>query len=76
MLELGSRSQCTRTAYQPSELRKKLHRNSPWPLLVEGNNVGVVVIGAPLVDAILGFKNISGADIGLLIKDQDDAVEE
>ncbi|MEP6878094.1 MAG: EAL domain-containing protein [Nitrosospira sp.] len=43
------------------------------PLLVEGNNVGVVVIGAPLVDAILGFNDISGADIGLLIKDKDDA---
>ncbi len=42
------------------------------PLLVEGNNVGVVVIGAPLVDAVLGFHNISGADIGLLIKDHDD----
>ena len=42
------------------------------PLLVEGNNVGVVVIGAPLVDAILGFNDISGADIGLLIKDKDD----
>ncbi|SCX82495.1 PAS domain S-box-containing protein/diguanylate cyclase (GGDEF) domain-containing protein [Nitrosospira sp. Nl5] len=40
------------------------------PLLVEGISVGVVVIGAPLVDAILGFKNISGADIGLLIKEQ------
>ncbi|MDN5881849.1 MAG: EAL domain-containing protein [Nitrosospira sp.] len=38
------------------------------PLLVEGISVGTVVIGAPLVDAILGFENISGADIGLLIK--------
>lgn len=42
------------------------------PLLVDGNNVGVVVIGAPLVDAVLSFKDISGADIGLLIKDQDE----
>ena len=42
------------------------------PLLVEGKKVGVMVIGAPLVDAILGFKNISGADIGLLIKEQSD----
>ncbi|MBA4143157.1 MAG: EAL domain-containing protein [Nitrosospira sp.] len=42
------------------------------PMLVEGNKVGVVIIGAPLVDAVLGFKNISGADIGLLIKEQYD----
>lgn len=40
------------------------------PLLVEGISVGVVVIGTSLVDAVLGFENISGADIGLLIKDQ------
>lgn len=39
------------------------------PLLVEGISVGVVVIGTPLVDAVLGFKAISGADIGLLIKE-------
>lgn len=42
------------------------------PLLVEGRSVGVVAIGAPLVDAILGFNDISGADIGLLIKDRED----
>ena len=40
------------------------------PLLVEGQSVGVVVIGTPLVDAVVGFKNISGADIGLLVKDE------
>lgn len=40
------------------------------PLLVEGISVGVVVIGISLVDAVLGFKNISGADIGLLIREQ------
>lgn len=43
------------------------------PLLVEGANAGVVVIGTSLVDAVLGFKNISGADIGLLIKEQGSA---
>ena len=26
------------------------------PLLVEGQSVGVVVIGTPLVDAVVGFK--------------------
>lgn len=43
------------------------------PLLVEGISVGVVVVGISLVDAVLGFKNISGADIGLFIKEQDNA---
>ena len=40
------------------------------PLLVEGKKVGVVVIGIPLVDVVLGFKDISGAHIGLLMKEQ------
>ncbi|HET7062181.1 MAG TPA: cache domain-containing protein, partial [Nitrosospira sp.] len=40
------------------------------PLLVEGKHVGVVVIGVPLVDVVLGFKDISGAHIGLLMKEQ------
>ncbi len=42
------------------------------PLLVDGQSVGVVVIGVPLVDAILGFKDISGADIALLIQQKAD----
>src|SRR3954452_7584004 len=41
------------------------------PLLVDGKNVGVVVIGVPLVDVVLGFKDISGAHIGLLMKDRE-----
>lgn len=40
------------------------------PLLVEGKKVGVVVIGIPLVDVVLGFKDISGAHIGLLMKER------
>lgn len=40
------------------------------PLLVEGRSVGVIVIGASLVDAVLGFENIAGADIGLLVREQ------
>lgn len=44
------------------------------PLLVEGNNVGVVVIGTPLVDVILGFKGISGADIALLVGEKTDVL--
>jgi len=45
------------------------------PLLVEGNNVGVIVIGTPLVDVILGFKDISGADIALLVSEKGDSSE-
>ncbi|SHL12236.1 PAS domain S-box-containing protein/diguanylate cyclase (GGDEF) domain-containing protein [Nitrosospira sp. Nsp11] len=41
------------------------------PLLVEGKSVGVVIIGAPLIDAVLGFKDISGADISLLTSEHD-----
>jgi diguanylate cyclase (GGDEF)-like protein/PAS domain S-box-containing protein len=41
------------------------------PLLVEGKSVGVVIIAAPLIDAVLGFQDISGADIGLLVKAHD-----
>ncbi|SCX42242.1 PAS domain S-box-containing protein/diguanylate cyclase (GGDEF) domain-containing protein [Nitrosospira sp. Nsp1] len=41
------------------------------PLLVEGKSVGVVIIGAPLIDAVLGFKDVSGADISLLIREHD-----
>ena len=39
------------------------------PLLVDGKSVGVVVIGASMIDAVLGFKNMSGDDMGLLVKD-------
>ncbi len=41
------------------------------PLLVEGKKVGVVVLGISLADVFLAFKRIFGADIGLLIKKQD-----
>ena len=60
----------------PLNCQKKCTQFAVAPLLVEGKSVGVVVIGAPLIDAILGFKNISGADIGLLIKEHDDVIEE
>ena len=41
------------------------------PLLVEGQKAGVVVMGISLADVLLAFKRISGADIGLFIKGQD-----
>ncbi len=51
----------------PRTCEKNCMQFAVAPLLVEGNSVGVVVIGVSLVDAILGFKGISGADIALLI---------
>lgn len=46
------------------------------PLLVEGESVGAIVIGATLIDAMLWFENIAGADIGLLIQEQDSITED
>ncbi len=43
------------------------------PLLIGGKSVGVIVIGASLIDTVLGFENIAGADIGLLIQEQGSA---
>lgn len=37
------------------------------PLLIEGQTAGIAVIGITLADALLAFKRISGADIGLLL---------
>lgn len=42
------------------------------PLLVQGEKAGVVAMGVSLADAILKFKSISDADIGLLVKPQED----
>ncbi|WON74485.1 EAL domain-containing protein [Nitrosospira sp. Is2] len=67
--EVNSREQ----PINPLRCKKNCTQFAVAPLLVEGNKVGVVVIGTPLVDAILGFKNISGADIGLLIKESGDS---
>lgn len=54
----------------PLSCEKSCTQFAVTPLLVEGNNVGVVVIGIPLVDVVLGFKDISGSHIGLLLKEQ------
>jgi diguanylate cyclase (GGDEF)-like protein/PAS domain S-box-containing protein len=45
------------------------------PLLVDGQKVGVVAIGISMADALLAFKRMSGADIGLLLHDQDEQHE-
>ena len=42
------------------------------PLLVDGKSVGVVVIGASMIDVVLGFKKMSGDDMGLLVKGGND----
>jgi diguanylate cyclase (GGDEF)-like protein/PAS domain S-box-containing protein len=55
----------------PLSCQKSCTQFAVTPLLVEGKNVGAVVIGIPLVDVVLGFKDISGgAHIGLLMKEQ------
>jgi diguanylate cyclase (GGDEF)-like protein/PAS domain S-box-containing protein len=37
------------------------------PMLIDGRRAGVVLIGTSLADIVLGFKHVSGSDIGLLI---------
>ena len=39
------------------------------PLLIEGQTGGIAVIGVSLADALLAFRRISGAEIGLLLND-------
>lgn len=46
------------------------------PLLVEGKNAGVVVIGISLADAFLRFKSVSGADVGLFVNEQDNVMKQ
>lgn len=45
------------------------------PLLVDGKNSGVVVIGISLADALLRFKSVSGADIGLFVSMQENLIK-
>lgn len=44
------------------------------PLLIEGKKIGIVVMGISLADVMLAFKSITGADIGLLIKEPESAI--
>jgi PAS domain S-box/diguanylate cyclase (GGDEF) domain len=41
------------------------------PMLVDGQTIGVVLLGSSLVDIVLSFKQISGADVGLLVTNRD-----
>lgn len=38
------------------------------PMLLAGKNIGAVLLGTSLADTILGFKQVSGTDIGLLVR--------
>jgi diguanylate cyclase (GGDEF)-like protein/PAS domain S-box-containing protein len=40
------------------------------PMLAEGQHIGAVLLGSPLTDIVLDFKQISGADVGVLITDK------
>jgi diguanylate cyclase (GGDEF)-like protein/PAS domain S-box-containing protein len=44
------------------------------PLLVEGQHIGALLIASPLTDIVLGFKNLSETDVGLLITTGQDNV--
>ena len=37
------------------------------PILVEGRSAGIVLLGRSMADVILGFKQVSGTDIGLFV---------
>ena len=37
------------------------------PLLVDGQHIGALLIASPLTDIVLGFKNLSETDVGLII---------
>jgi diguanylate cyclase (GGDEF)-like protein/PAS domain S-box-containing protein len=40
---------------------------SAVPLLLDGKNAGVAVVGMSLSDLVLGLRQVSGADVGLLV---------
>ncbi len=54
--------------FSPLSCTKNCVQYAIEPLLIKGKNVGAIIIGATLVDAVLGFENVAGADIGLLIQ--------
>ncbi len=44
------------------------------PVLIQGEHVGVIVVARSLADAVLDLKNITGSDIGVLIRSSDDKI--
>ncbi|MGG7056192.1 EAL domain-containing protein [Nitrosomonas sp. ANs5] len=45
------------------------------PLLINGTRVGVIAIGSSLIDVFLNFRRASGSDIGLFIKQKENAYD-
>jgi diguanylate cyclase (GGDEF)-like protein/PAS domain S-box-containing protein len=39
------------------------------PILIEGRSAGIVLLGRSMADVILGFKQVSGTDIGVFVPD-------
>jgi diguanylate cyclase (GGDEF)-like protein/PAS domain S-box-containing protein len=75
MLNWVGKANAREQPISPLSCQKSCTQFAVTPLLVEGKNVGAVVIGIPLVDVVLGFKDISGAHIGLLLKEQGNKVK-
>ncbi len=57
----------------PLLCRKSCIQLTVAPLLIEGKTRGIAVIGISLADALLAFRRISGAEIGLLLHDSNQA---
>lgn len=60
----------------PLSCQENCIQYSAAPLLVEGRKVGTIVLGISLIDVLVSFKRIFGADIGLLIKHQENLLHE
>ncbi len=56
--------------FNPLFCRESCIQYTIAPLMVEGQKAGVVVTGISLADVFLAFKRVSGADIGLFVKDR------
>lgn len=59
----------------PLLCKKSCIQHTVAPLLIEGKTGGVAVIGITLIDALLAFNRVSGAEIGLLIHDKSQQIE-
>lgn len=56
---------------RPILCRKSCMQYIVAPLLISGNNAGVVVLGVSLADTLLAFKQMTDTDIGLFVKERD-----
>lgn len=46
------------------------------PMLAKGQNRGVILLGSSLVDLVLGFRQHTGTDIGMLVSMEGDGIKE